>query len=137
MEEVTRLLVASEECPFNRGRPSFLVVIHLRRGRIELDQGFRFLVGQPQNQVIVVSISVQWILIVLGLLRQQALQSCTTTTLIRLRKNNYRHQAPCGYARPRVTQIVRYATADRGGMPGKWRWINEAVLVGGHCLRDC
>jgi len=49
------------------GPASFLVVLRLRRrGRVELDQALRFLVGQPQDQVIAVGIAGQRALLVGG-----------------------------------------------------------------------
>src|SRR5262249_6807014 len=51
----------------NPGRASFLAVLPFgRRGRIELDQRFRFLVGQPKDEVIVVDLAGRRVLLVVG-----------------------------------------------------------------------
>src|ERR1043165_7154594 len=52
--------------PSVSAQASFLVVLHLRQGRVKPDQGPRFLAGQPQHQVIVVGIALQRVVLVFG-----------------------------------------------------------------------
>src|SRR5262249_55043879 len=107
------------------GPVSFLVVLRLprRRGRVELDQGLRFLVGQPQDQVVVRDVAGQRVVLVPG-------------ERLHLRRGRARQLAGfVGLALPEQTQRpIEGGNARHGGVVRSSLRNGEQVLLGGRVV---